>query len=379
MQLEERVAAAVRAQTDDIGTWAPDVASIRRSAQVQTRRRVAASVGAVAIAVALATTAALLDPGPLDRSVPPIDRPEKTVDEIRVDKNGVMTIPRVRDEQLVVTPRVTSTVSPGRHLVASVSSDEASYDGSGELAVEFPAPGPDRVSFQASCNGAPAASFVVLMEPNATYYKSVPCDGEGVTLNDVGLDQRGMTLRAFVTEENTGDFRRCFNYSPPEGCDEPARATDSAATFGLSIYEYRPGPVAVRMFGGDVHARGAWQDGLYSLTKVAAGATGDSELSFRLDASSSERIAEATLGFTPAFYECVERAGDDESMSDSGCYPTEELLIDGQPGEEQRYGPFSGGAAWGALEPGKAHVITFRLVEGDPKYFDLGVLVYEED
>ena len=73
MGLEDRVETALRAETERIPPWAPDVATIRRSARSQTRRR-AALTGVVAALAAVAVMASgLLEALPLNDSAPVVD------------------------------------------------------------------------------------------------------------------------------------------------------------------------------------------------------------------------------------------------------------------------------------------------------------------
>jgi hypothetical protein len=82
MELDERVTSALRAQTEPLPPFAPDVAMIRASAKAQTRRRagivVISAVVAVVAVIAVVTSGAT-NPGP-DRSdgVEPIGTPSAT-------------------------------------------------------------------------------------------------------------------------------------------------------------------------------------------------------------------------------------------------------------------------------------------------------------
>ncbi len=376
MMLEDKITSAIRSRADEVRPWVPDLDSIRRGARSQARRQVAAVVSGVAAAAIVAVAAAGLGGG-TDRSTPPADRPVLDPPDggvVRVDDNGVVRIPQVRDEQVVVTPRVESAVSPGPRVVESASSDDASYDGSGELSVRLEG-GTDYSSFVATCTGAPEAFLVVTIEPNEAYLDWGRCDGSDVSLAGMGAEPQDQTLNVFVTEEDPRDARRCWLIGTAEGCDElvPPATTGSGASFGVEVHREHTGPVAVRMFGEDVYARQQWDGALYSLTTAAAGATGASELSVRVAGSDVERIAWATIGSTQALQRCMEETESDE------CLPTIQVSLDGQPFEEPDVWPYGMHRGWGSLGPGKDHVLTMRVVEGDPRNVDLGFWVYAED
>jgi hypothetical protein len=217
---------------------------------------------------------------------------------------------------------------------------------------------------------------VVVVEPGATYFNSAPCDGRGLELGDSTVDS-DKTLRAFVTEEDPRPFRRCFDYSPPEGCDdvEPERASvDLDARLSLRLSRQVRGPVAVHMLGENVYARAEWQGTTYSLSTVAAGATGASELSFRVASSDTPRIAWAVIGARPGLSRCYA-----ENRDSGSCLPTVQVSVDDEPPEDADTWPYGIQRGWGRLVPGQDHVVTLRVVEGDPRYLDLGVWVYQED
>ena len=86
MELEERVTSALRAQTEPLPPFAPDVAIIRASAKAQTRRRaaivlataVAAVVAVIAVVTSELTTPVRTDPTLSSRSVrPAAPRPKR--------------------------------------------------------------------------------------------------------------------------------------------------------------------------------------------------------------------------------------------------------------------------------------------------------------
>lgn len=371
MELEERVASAIRAQTGLVELRVPDLASIRDAAKRQRRRRAAFTAGGVVVATALALTAGLAEVSQ-DRTVPPVDRSE------REDNAGVITVPDVRAEQVVLESSVRSSVTPGERLVASASTADREYDDSGKITLPLNMDEPAR--FEASCNGEPRLWFVALVEPGAKYISSDRCDAAQrfVYLDDPDYLSPLTVLRMFVTDEDPREFRRCFNYSPPGGCEdtEPRPRGGSSAEMTVAVYIEERGPLAVSMFGEEVHARATAFGSPYSLTGVAAAATGGRQLSFQAEQSPSERIAQATLRPTEHWGRCMEKA---EPQEQQRCMPTVELLIDRRPVEDQIEGPFGGTAGWGPLPPGSEHLITFRITHGDPRNVDLGVLIYEED
>jgi hypothetical protein len=382
MRLEDRITAAIRAQVDDAPLWPPDLDAIRRAARGQVRRRAAVVVSGLAAAAVVVATVLGLGGGLPDRSSTPVDRPgvdrrdddRRSSGVVRTDDAGVVMIPRVREETVVVSPEVTSEAFVGRRLVESLSSEDPTYDGSGELSVGLD---PDReLMFSATCDGAPQAYLVAVIEPRATYFNSERCDGEGMML-PLEVDSAA-TMRLFVIERSPREFRRCFTYSPPGGCDavEPPHVADEVgARFGLRLVENRRGPVAARMLDDEVYARVPWGGSIYSLDAVAAGATGASLLSFRVPASDQDRIAWATIGAKPALQRCYARAGESES-----CLPTVEVSVDGQrPIAVPDLWPFGPRRGWGSLVAGEGHVITMRVVDGNPRHIDLGAWIYEKD
>lgn len=368
MTLEERVTSAIRSHTDLLDPYAPDLTTIRSGARTQSRRRIALGAG-----VALLAAAALLGPGLVgdgaDRSLPPAD-------EQPFPRVTMTTIPDQRDEQLVVEPGITSTMVPGEERVGSVSTEDPGYDGGGVLVLPLPERG--EVRWSASCSGAPDSWYVLVIEPNAINYRSGRCDGTSETsLGFEPVSRPGPTLRMFVTDENPREFRRCFFYSPPEGCaDLEQVAAGSPASMELTAHVWNPGPTGFTLFGRDFPLRRAsassYVDGpdIYSLVVAAAAATGGRELSFTLEPSEYERIVQAFGPPTPEAFECADMGA---------CAPTVELLVDGEAVEDQFEGPFSGRGGWGRLAPGAPHEITFRVTEGDPALVDLGVVVYEID
>ena len=213
MKLEERVSSALRSQTELLDPWTPDLESIRRTARRQTQQRVVAAVSGLA-AAAVAVTMVTLGAGAGDRSASPVDQPDRG-GVIRVDDRGVITIPRVRDDQVVVTPTVRSTASPGPRLVESLSSDDPSYDGSGLLSI--PLTGGKEYSFDATCDRAPEAFLVVTLEPNAAYFDSERCNGQSISLADLGREPQDQVLRVFVTEDDPRSTAGASTSPRPQG------------------------------------------------------------------------------------------------------------------------------------------------------------------
>ena len=371
MELEERVASAIRAQTGLVDLHVPDLASIRIAAKRQRRRRAAMATGGVVVATALALMAGMTQVGQ-DRSVPPVDRPE------RENSTGVITVPDVRAEQVVLEVSARSSFTPGERLVASASSEDPEYDDSGQFT--FPLSPDEPARWEATCDGEPRLWFVALVEPGAKFISSERCDGAHrlVSLDNPDDLSPSTVLRMFVTDQDPRESVRCVNYSPPGGCEdiEPRPRASSGARMTSAIYVQDRGPVAVSMFGEEIFARATAFDSAYSLTEVAAAATGGRQLSLQADPSASQRIAQAAVMPTEHWGTCIEKA---EPQEQQGCMPTVQLLIDRQPVEDQIEGPFSGSAGWGPLPAGSEHLITFRVTRGDPRNVDLGVRIYEED
>lgn len=364
MRLEERIASALRSRTELDEVWAPDLGSIRRTARRQARREaVVVAAGLVSVVAALMTVVGVQG-GQRDRSVPAVDEPD----------GEVLTIPRRRDDLVVVSPTVRLTMSPGPRLAESLGSDDETYDDSGKLEARLEAG--SAYSWEAWCDGAPQVFFVVLVEPEADFISTDRCEDATVSAQaEEAAGGTGATLRVFVTDEDPQAFRRCYEFSPPQGCDEvePAPAAGSAARFGLTLHRVERSPAGVSMHGVDLPARAAWAGKLYSLATVAAGATGAQGLTYRVEAAEQQRIAQATLGYTPAFDRCVATRRFEQ------CQTVVELRVDGRPVADQAEGPFDGRAGWGRLTPGEAHEITLEVTRGNPRHVDLVVKIYEEE
>jgi hypothetical protein len=281
MDLESRVAEAIRAHADDLHPRTPELASIRVAAERQARSRTAAGLVAAVAALAIGWAALVADPGE-KRSLPPVDTP--------VDSPGI-SIPASRPQAVVVDPEVTTSFVPAEALVASVSTADVDYEGDGSsvaLAVEAT----DPIRWEASCAGAPDAWFVVTMEP-ANIIHADSCDAAEMGSVAGYTPRAGETIRGFVTGQDPTAYRDCFVSSGSEGCRALERPlSGGSAAMSIATYAWQEGPVAVTMFGFPVPARDNALSRTWTLTRAAAAATGARNLSFNLDASHRERIVQ---------------------------------------------------------------------------------------
>ncbi len=358
MNLDERVGAAIRVHADELQPRVPDLATIRAGARRQARRRAAIGVAALTTAVVVAWTT-VVDDLVEKRSLPPVDVPD----------GRIVLIPDARSQQVVVEPEITSVVEPGEFLDRTVSTDDPEYDGGGSLELVFSDAAHNRM--EATCQGAPDAWYVLLIDPGATYIDTGPCDGSIPQTPGRSPEISGKAARIFVTEKNPREFRKCFNYSPPEGCAELEHlAAGSQARMTLSTYEWREGPDAVTMFGRSFPSRASAFNQAWSLTHAAAAPTGGRQVSFTLAASPRERIANI-----------VTVQGDPQPCPGAtDCHPDIELTVDGElvpirPDD----GPFFSRANWALLGPDAPHDVTVRLVGGEPTILELGIVVYAAD
>lgn len=77
MGLEDQVRTAIRAETERIPAWAPEMATIRRSARSQARRQATVTGFVAALAALAVTTTGLLGALPRVDTAPPVDEPEQ--------------------------------------------------------------------------------------------------------------------------------------------------------------------------------------------------------------------------------------------------------------------------------------------------------------
>ncbi len=349
------------------------------------RRRGAIRVAAAGLGVAatiLAGAALVGDRDSGDQA--PVGPPSSTASPSQAAENPqVVEIPATRSQPVVVEPKIISDVTPGASLLDSTSSSDPAYDGDGSIELSVGDTGLRQLRVEGSCADAPDAWYVMLIEPNAKFIDTGRCDGTVVKVggNDYHEEFSGTTLRMFVTDENPRAFRQCFENSPPEGCadlEQPLRGT--GATMRLATYEWHQGPTALRMFDQPFPARAIAWDQTWSLTHAAAAATGAGTLSFSVDASSNERIAQVVYLVTEDACSQSDRCFDGYMLSEPSWLPTVELSIDGQVvGDPPHEGPFFTRATWDELATGQAHDIVVRLVGGDATAVDVGVLIYEAD
>ena len=348
------------------------------------RRRSAARVAAVGAGVAATILAGAALVGDRDGGEPaPAGPPSSTASPSPVPEDQVAEIPATRSQPVLVEPGITSDVTPAEKLLDSTSSDDPAYDGDGSIELAVGDTGLRQLRVEGSCADAPDAWYVMLIEPNATFIDTGRCDRAVIKVggNDYHEEHSGTTLRMFVTDQNPRAFRQCFEYSPPEGCDDlerPLRGT--GATTRLATYEWHQGPTALRMFDQPFPARANAWDQTWSLTHAAAAATGDDTLSFRLDASSNERIAQVVYLIREDACSQLEACFDGRVLGEDPSLPTVELSIDGDVMDDPPHeGPFFTRATWDELAPGQAHEIEVRLVGGDASVVDVGVIIYEAD
>lgn len=339
----------------------------------RTTRAAAAGVAVAATVLASAALVGVLDAAePVPAGPPPSTSLSPASPSDVPNGSGPVVIPQDRPQPVVVEPRTTSTITPGETLLTASSTGDPAYDGDGSIELSVGDGRRRQLRVEAFCADAPEAWYVMTIEPNATYIDTGRCDEADIRVGgfDYNSEYTGKTLRIFVTGEDPRAFRQCFEYSPPEGCDDLERPLrGSGATMRLTTYEWQGGPTAVRMFGQPFPARANTSGRTWSLTHAAAAATGGTSLSFDVDSSSHRRIAQVV--FLDRDRYCDER---------DGCTPTVELLIDGQVEDDpSEYGPFSYRGSWEELAAGRDHDIAVRLVGGDPTAFDVGVLIYEAD
>lgn len=393
MSLETRARAAtqgLRAATA-VDTEA-GLAQLRRTHRRRSATRAAAA--AVAVAATIVGGAALVgdrdtaQPAPAAPPSSTASSPEPSAAPLHRIPGGpqVALIPDARSRPVMVDPEITTDVTPGEKLLDSSSTSDPAYNGDGSIELTVGNTGLRQLRVEGSCADAPEAWYVMTVEPNATYIDTGRCDGAVVKVggNDYHEEYSGKTLGIFVTDQNPRAFRRCFEYSPPEGCDDlerPLRGT--GATMRLATYEWHQGPTAVRMFGQPFPARDNFLDRTWSLTRAAAAETGARTLSFDVDASPHERIAQVVYVVRDEACSRIDLCFDGRALDAHPSLPTAELSIDGELADEPPHeGPFftrATDATWGELPIGPAHDIAVHLVGGDPTTVDVGVLVYEAD
>ena len=346
------------------------------------RRRRAVRVTAAGVGVAATILAGAALVGDRDSGEPaPAGPPPGTAIPSQAPEAQVVVFPATRSQPVVADPTITSDVTPGERLLDSASTDDPAYDGGGSIELSVGDTGVRQLRAEGSCADAPDAWYVMLIEPNATYIDTGRCDRAVVRVGgaDYNEEYSGSTLRMFVTDQNPRAFRECFEYSPPEGCDDlenPLRGT--GATMRLATYEWHQGPTAVRMFGQSFPARANAFDQTWSLTRAAAAATGARALSFSVDASSHEGIAQVVYIVRDDACRQIDQCFEGRAFVEDPSLPTVELSIDGEVVDDPPpEGPFFSRATFDELGAGQAHDISVRLVGGDAAAVDVGVIIYE--
>jgi hypothetical protein len=359
MDLEQRVQRTIESRTEFLAPWSADPVAVHRAARLRTRRRLAgAGAGVVAVA-SLAVVAALAGPSPSDSdSIPPVVQPDELV-----PPDGLVPPPG-----RVVEVSTSGAAPSAAQVRGSMDSDDPGYAGDAEVSVTAYTVG--EYGWEFSCVGAPDTFWVLTIEPNATYYESGRCDlpkggqafmGDQVVRpqGDADVDAGTKTLRLFLTDENPRRFQRCFEYSPPEGCDEvePPHAVGTAAKFGVTLLDQPPAPAGVTLVGVDVSEVASWDGRVWRLAAAVEAAPGAEGLSHRLEPSTRDRI--------------VQVLPDYESRETK----TPLLEVDGEPIEAQGEAIFSGRGGSVVLPAGGGHdlVLTSEAAQG------LGLVVFEAD
>jgi hypothetical protein len=348
------------------------------------RRRSATRMAAALLTAAATIVAGATLVGDRESAGPvPAAPPSDTAPSVDRDRSGAVVIPETRSQQVVVEPEITTDITPGERMLRSTSTDDPAYDGDGSIELIVGDTGRRQLRVEGACAGAPASWYVMTIEPNATFIDTGRCDEAVIRVggSDYHEEYSGTTLRMFVTDRSPRAFRQCFEYSPPEGCDALERPTsDTEATMRLATYEWRTGPTAVYMFGHAFPARGDFRELAWSLTHAAAAETGARTLSFHVDASSHERIAQVVYVVRDDACDQIESCFDGYAFSEEPSLPTVEMSLDGEvPEDPPHEGPFFVRATWAELPMGQPHDISVRLVGGDPASVDVGVVIYEAD
>jgi hypothetical protein len=357
---------------------------LRRTHRRRSATRVAAAgLTAAAIVVAGATLVGNRESEGPSPAAPPSGTASSTGPLVDRSRSGALVIPDTRSQQVVVEPEITTDFSPGERMLRSTSTDDPTYDGDGSIELSVGDTGRRQLRGEGSCADAPESWYVMTIEPNATFIDTGRCDDAVVQVGgyDYHEEYSGTTLRMFVTDRDPRAFRRCFEYSPPEGCDDLEHTdSDTPATMRLATYEWRTGPTAVHMFGHAFPARRNVLDQTWSLTHAAAAESGARTLSFPVDASSQERIAQVVYVVREDACDEIESCSDGYGFTEEATLPVVELSIDGEFADDPPHeGPFFTRATWVELPTGEDHDISVRLVGGDPASVDVGVVIYEAD
>jgi hypothetical protein len=368
MSLEERIADAVRTHTDIVTPPPTNVPGLLRRARRHRRTRAAGvicsafAVGAVAVAVSIQNQDKRTDP-------PAVDRPHGDRTQV-ITRGGVTVVPDLRDEQVVVTPDIDPSDLAKEELLGWASTSEDEDAGATDLTVKARTFTED-IRWEVYCAGAPDLHYIFTIDPNATYFETGSCGGTtpatfpseprnlGMAMqysDNSSAAPENLEARIFVTDSSHREYKQCYEYSPPGGCDdvEPQQASRPALSFGVAIYESAP-PAAVRLLGFDIFGLTTVSGTDYMLDRAVAAPTA-STLTYELAASSKERIVQTLPG-----------PGADDEL---------ELRVDGQHMNTAR--PLIGGRGPAiVLEPGGAHEITVVPSAPYSEEFNLGLVVFE--
>jgi hypothetical protein len=271
----------------------------------------------------------------------------------------------------VVTPDIDPSDLETEELLGSASTTEDRYAGATDLTVKVPVY-TEEFRWEVYCAGAPDLHYILTIDPGAIYFETGRCGGAapqtfppaprdwGRAMQYSGnrrANPQELDVRMFVTDSSPREYKQCYNYSPPGGCDgaEPLQASRPGLSFGVAMYESDP-PALVRLLGYDIFGQTTVLGTDYGLDRAVAAPTG-SPLTYQLAASSTERIVQTMPG--PG-------AGDEL-----------ELRVDGQLPDEFA-GPLIGGRGPGiVLEPGGPYEIRLGPAAGVAGDYNLGLVVFE--
>lgn len=368
MSLDERIAEAVRTHTNAVTPPPTDVPGLLRRGR---RRRRARGAGLICSVVAVGAIAAVVViPDQDTRMDPPaVDGPVGDGIQV-VTRDGVAVVPNLRYEQVVVTPDIGPSDLKQEGVVGWASTTEDEYADATDLTVAAPVFTED-IRWDIYCTGAPDLHYIFTIDPNASYFETGRCGGaapetfppaprDGGVGVQYSANRRAnpetLQARMFVTDHRSLEYQKCYEYSPPEGCDdlEPPQATGADLDFGVAIYESAP-PVVVRMLGYDIFAQTTAFNTDYMLDRAVAAPTAASTLTYELTASDKERLVQVLM------------APDIDEL---------QLLVDGERVKGTR--GLAGSRGPGVvLPPGRSHQITVAPSAGMSGSVDLGLVVFE--
>jgi hypothetical protein len=391
MSLDERLTEAITRTTERESAPAFDLAGIRRGARRRTAVRAAA--GAAVVAVVVAGVAGIQLSGD-DKSLPPVELPTSTPSPTPSPSPSTdpTVIPDGRDGQVVVTWDEPPSKPSVPTLLGKETSDDPDNAGDGEVAVSGSIRAymvADAMAWERYCTGAPGTWWVFTVEPQISFFSMGRCDGSGQPTSaparesldgpmvgsprDLPGRPTKVTLRMILTDQDPTAYYDCVTRLSSEGCTdlEPPHAVDSGARFGISLYGRDPAPVATTIFGSEVYPAARFGSTTYSFTTAVAAPTGSRLLTYRLPASTHQRIVQTMAGQAEP---CRHTEGD---HSDPDCLPAPKVRIDGQLIDNSNNFLATTLGARAELAPGGAHDVTLEIPAGDDDRLDLGFVVFE--